>query len=127
MSIFIFIFFKLQNRYFISPTRDWINVFTLVSIVFCFFVFLDFRPPQLCCRVGRHERSRPSSPIYMRVVVLSSSIHYFFVNYFDSEPVLDEVFSCPKGLHVWLVLPLATLVWWERKRCFFSFFFFSPL
>lgn len=50
----------------------------------------------------------------------------FFVNYFDSEPVLDEVFSCPKGLHVWLVLPLATLVWWERKRCFFFSFFFSP-
>lgn len=26
-------------------------------------------------------------------------------------PVFDEVLSCPKGLHVWLVLPVATLVW----------------
>lgn len=34
-----------------------------------------------------------------------------FVNYFDFEPALDEMLCCPKRLHVWLVLPVATLAW----------------
>lgn len=57
--------------------------------------------------------STSSSGLYPDKNAWLSSLVYslFFVNYFDFEPVLDEVLSCPKGLHVWLVLPVATLVW----------------
>lgn len=51
------------------------------------------------------EQLKQLKPISQEIciVILSvclSSIHYFFVNYFDFEPVLDEVLCCPKGLRL---------------------------
>lgn len=41
-----------------------------------------------------------------------------FVIYFDFEPALDELLCCPKRLYVWLVLPVAPLVWLEWQHWF---------
>lgn len=53
------------------------------------------------CRLCHMEPNMLASPLWP----------FFFDNYCDFEPTLDELLCCPKGLHVWLVLPVAMLVW----------------
>lgn len=60
-------------------------------------------------------------------LILIRPFYFYFVNYCDFGPTLDELLCCPKGLHVWLVLPVATLVRQEWQRCFSSTVFFSFL